>query len=127
MSAAARPALTVVPSTPLDMVHGLADRLRKTFESGRTRPLEWRRAQLKALKALVRERGDELVEALQADLRKPTFEAWAADVGQVTTEATLALRGLKSWTKPRRAGFFPLGRSRIVHEPLGVVLIIAPW
>ena len=128
MSAAARPALSVVPSTPLDSITGIADRLRKTFESGRTRPLEWRRAQLKALKALVRERGDELVEALQADLRKPIFEAWAADVGQVTTEATLALRGLKSWTKPRRAGgFFPLGRSRVVHEPLGVVLIIAPW
>src|SRR5262245_30367686 len=128
MSLAARPALSVVPSTPLDSIHGLADRLRTTFESGKTRPLDWRRAQLQALKALVREHGDELVEALQADLRKPVFEAWAADVGQVTTEATLALSRLKSWTKPRRAGgFFPLGRSRIVHEPLGVVLIIAPW
>ncbi|HXK24417.1 MAG TPA: aldehyde dehydrogenase family protein [Myxococcota bacterium] len=127
MSAAARPALNVVPSTPLDSISGLADRLRRTFGSGKTRPLEWRRSQLKALKALVRERGDELVEALQADLRKPTLEAWAADVGQVTTEAAMALRKLRSWTKPQRTGFFPLGRSRIVHEPLGVVLIIAPW
>jgi aldehyde dehydrogenase (NAD+) len=127
VSLAARPALRPVPSTPLDLIPGLVEKLRKSFEAGRTRPLEWRRSQLKALKALVRERGDELVEALQADLRKPTLEAWAADVGQVTIEAGLALRNLKRWTKPQRGGFFPLGRSRVVHEPLGVVLIIAPW
>jgi len=125
--AAARPVLRAVPSTQLEVIPGIVDKLRKSFDAGRTRPLEWRRAQLKAMKALVRERGDELVEALQADLRKPTLEAWAADVGQVTVEAGLALRNLKRWTRPQRGGFFPLGRSRIVHEPLGVVLIIAPW
>jgi aldehyde dehydrogenase (NAD+) len=127
MSLAARPVLHAVPSTRLELIPPQVEKLRATFASGRTRPLAWRREQLKALKALVHERGDALVEALQADLRKPTLEAWVADVGQVTVEATLALRGLRRWTKPRRAGFFPLGRSRVVHEPLGVVLIIAPW
>jgi aldehyde dehydrogenase (NAD+) len=127
MSTAARPVLRAVPSTRLDAIPGIVAKLRAGFDSGRTRPLDWRREQLRALKALVRERGDELVEALQADLRKPTLEAWATDVGQVTVEAGLALRNLRRWTKPQRTGFYPLGRSRVVHEPLGVVLIIAPW
>ena len=113
----ARPILRPVPSTRLDVIPGVVEKLRRGFDSGRTRPLEWRRAQLRALKTMIHERGDELVAALQADLRKPTLEAWAADVGQVTVEASLALRKLKSWTKPRRTGFFPLGRSRIVCEP----------
>jgi aldehyde dehydrogenase (NAD+) len=127
MSTAARPVLRAVPSTRLDAIPGIVAKLRAGFDSGRTRSLDWRREQLRALKALVRERGDELVEALQADLRKPTLEAWATDVGQVTVEAGLALRNLRRWTKPQRTGFYPLGRSRVVHEPLGVVLIIAPW
>ena len=50
------------------------------------------------------------------------------DIGQVPIEVGLALRNLRKWTRPERAGRVPfLGRSRVVREPLGVVLIIAPW
>jgi aldehyde dehydrogenase (NAD+) len=102
--------------------------LRSTFESGRTRPLAWRREQLKNLRSLMRAHGDEMVAALRADFGKPELEARMMDVGQVPIECSLALRNLRKWTRPERAGSLPiLGRSRIVREPLGVVLIIAPW
>lgn len=116
------------PGSPIDAIAPLVGRLRQTFDSGRTRPLEWRKGQLEALIRFAREEGDALVEALQADMGKPEFEARAADIAQITQEAKLALKNLKKWTRPQRAGSVPLlGRSFVVHDPLGVVLIIAPW
>jgi aldehyde dehydrogenase (NAD+) len=128
MSVALSPPLRSVPRTDPGRIPALVDGLRTTFESGRTRPLAWRRQQLERLRALARENGDALVEALRLDLGKPALEAYAADIGQVTVEASLALRNLKRWTRPERGSWLPIpGSTRIVREPLGVVLIIAPW
>lgn len=117
-----------VPSSPIDEIAPLVARLRKTFDSGKTKPLAWRKAQLEALIRFAKENSDALVEALQADMGKPELEARAADVGQITVEAKLALKNLKKWTRPQGAGMTPLmGKSFVVRDPLGVVLIIAPW
>ena len=117
-----------VPSSPIEQIAPLVARLRATFDSGRTRPLEWRRQQLERLIAFAKENGDRLVEALQADMGKPELEARAADIGQLTQEAKLALKNLKKWTRPEGKGVIPLmGKSFVVREPLGVVLIISPW
>ena len=43
-----------------DVVAGV----RRAFAAGRTRPVEWRRAQLKALSAMVRENETRIAEAL---------------------------------------------------------------
>jgi len=116
------------PHTAVERIPEIVGRLRAGFEAGRTRPLAWRREQLQRILTLMEERGDALVEAMQADLRKPALEAWTADVGAVKAEAKLALKNLRGWTRPRRVGGMPLlGRWRILHEPLGVVLVIAPW
>jgi aldehyde dehydrogenase (NAD+) len=120
--------LAPVPTSPVGEIAPLVARLRKTFNSGKTKPLEWRRAQLEALIRFAKENSDALVAALQADMGKPELEARAADVGQITIEAKLALKNLKKWTRPRGAGTIPLmGKSFVIPEPLGVVLIIAPW
>jgi aldehyde dehydrogenase (NAD+) len=129
---APRPGLAAAPgpqpSSPIDEIAPLVGHLRQTFDSGRTRPLEWRKRQLEGLIRFAKEEGDALVAALQADMGKPEFEARAADIAQITQEAKLALKNLKKWTRPQRAGWIPLfGRSLVVHDPLGVVLIIAPW
>ena len=117
-----------VPSAVIEELPELVARLRQTFDSGRTRPIEWRRRQLEGLIAFSSENSDRLCEALHADFGKPEVEARTADLGQVSTEAKLALKNLKKWTKVESAGLMPLmGRSFTVREPLGVVLIIAPW
>jgi len=108
----------------------LVGRLRATFASGRTRPIDWRRAQLKALRTLLSEREHELLEALANDLGKPRLEAWATDIGFVMNEIDHTLKHLRRWTKPARVRT-PMAtkpsRARVVREPLGLVLIIAPW
>ena len=120
--------LAPVPTSPIEEISPLVAKLRTTFDSGKTKPLAWRRAQLEALIRFAKENSDALVEALQADMGKPELEARAADVGQITIEAKLALKNLKKWTRPQGAGMVPLmGKSFVVRDPLGVVLIIAPW
>jgi aldehyde dehydrogenase (NAD+) len=108
----------------------VSDRLRRQFASGRTRPERWRRAQLDGLRRFLVEREAELAAALRADLGKCALEAWAGEVGFTLREVDFARRRLRRWIRPERVPT-PLldqpGRSRIVREPLGVVLIIGPW
>jgi aldehyde dehydrogenase (NAD+) len=104
--------------------------LHRAFSSGRTRSLHWRREQLSRLRALLVERADALLAALREDLGKPGFEAYATDLAGVVAEIDLAVKYLPRWTRPERVAVpwrqLP-GSARILREPLGVVLIIAPW
>lgn len=118
------------PHTDVAGIPGAVARLRATFDAGHTRPLGWRREQLDAIRALVRENTDELEAALHADLGKPPMEGFMADLAAVMMEAASAAKKLAKWTRPEKVRTPPSlwpGRSRIVREPLGVVLIIAPW
>ncbi len=105
-------------------------RLRRTFSSGRTRTVRWREEQLDGLLRLLTEREDQLVAALAADLGRAPFEAWAADLRSTAREVEELRRHLVSWMKPERRRvplLFRPGRAEILNEPLGAVLVIAPW
>ena len=108
----------------------LVAKLRDTFDSGHTRPHAWRKQQLKQMKALLREGEDELTRALQEDLGKAPIEAWATELNLVSREIDHMLSKLEAWAKPRRV-HVPIqlqpAKARILPEPLGVVLVIAPW
>jgi aldehyde dehydrogenase (NAD+) len=108
----------------------LAENLREKYDTGRTRPLSWRLAQLDGLKRMLQEREEEILAALAADVGKPHFEGYAAEVAYVAQDIAHAKRHLSSWLEPQQVKT-PLmtqpGKCRIVPEPLGVVLIIAPW
>lgn len=104
--------------------------LRRSFAAGRTRPARWRLRQLAALRAMLVDRESDLLEALRADLGKSPTEAWVSEIGFLIHEIDYARKRLHCWVKPDRVRT-PLatqpGRSMVVREPLGVVLIIAPW
>ncbi|GAA3809888.1 aldehyde dehydrogenase family protein [Cellulomonas soli] len=104
--------------------------LRAAFDRGTTRPLAWRRARLRALRQMLRDRGGEIEAALHADLHKSRTEAQLTEIGVLLTEIDHTLRHLDRWARPRRArlplSFLP-ATARLVPEPLGVVLVIAPW
>ncbi|WP_374969760.1 aldehyde dehydrogenase family protein [Terrabacter sp. BE26] len=105
-------------------------RAREAFDSGRTKPRAWREGQLRALRTLLVEHEHEVAEALHGDLGKSATEAWITETGFVVREIDHTLRHLRAWTAPRRVPV-PVslgpGRARVVREPLGVVLVIAPW
>jgi aldehyde dehydrogenase (NAD+) len=82
------------------------------------------------MRRLLREREGELLDALRADLGKPAVEGWLTDLAQVENEIAHLGHHLHLWaaTEPVRvpARLRP-GRARIIREPLGAVLVIAPW
>jgi aldehyde dehydrogenase (NAD+) len=103
---------------------------RMAFDSGRTKPYAWREAQLRALRRLLIDNEDEIAQALDVDLGKSAEEFWLTEMGLVVSEIDHTLKHLRRWLTPRRVSV-PLrvqpGQARIVREPLGVVLVIAPW
>ena len=105
-------------------------RQRAFYQTGATRSLEFRRAQLLKLQEALAAHEASLLQALHADLRKPAHEAYTAEIGLVLGEIRHALRHLRTWMKPRRCRA-PLlvwpARGFIRPEPRGVVLIIGPW
>jgi aldehyde dehydrogenase (NAD+) len=116
----------VAADSPADVVK----RLRGTFESGRTRPVEWRKAQLTALRELLAEGEPEMLAALERDLGKSAIEGFVTEIALVRAEIDFTLKRLDGWLRPERV-HVPTkqqpGRARVHRDPLGVVLIIGPW
>lgn len=104
--------------------------LRKSFASGKTKPIEWRVKQLKGLLRMYEENEAIFTEALHKDLRKPRWEAVGAEIEFNKNEIIGCLRDIKHWTKEvetRRNLATILDRTLIKPEPYGVVLIIGSW
>ncbi|MFI6575997.1 aldehyde dehydrogenase family protein [Nocardiopsis sp. NPDC050513] len=118
------------PLTDTTAIPGIVDRLRAAFASGRTKPIAWRREQLRALRRLLTEERPTLEKALKADLGKSPVEAHTTEIGFVVNEIDHTLKHLASWLRPQRVPV-PMAlapaKARRVREPLGTVLIIAPW
>jgi len=108
----------------------LVNNLRATFDAGRTRPVEWRTAQLRAMRRMLVENESEVFAAIAEDMGRPQLEAWYTEIGLVVTEIDHALANLNSWVRDRKVSSimanFP-SSSWVQPDPLGVVLIIAPW
>ncbi|MEU3901990.1 aldehyde dehydrogenase family protein [Streptomyces sp. NPDC045251] len=115
------------PEQPADAVA----RLRATFRTGRTKPVEWRTGQLRRLRALLTENGPDLEAALHADLGKSAAEAQRTEIGFTVREIDHTLDHLADWLRPEPAPVpAHLGADATAwtqYDPLGVVLVIAPW
>ena len=111
-------------------IPALVGELRGAWSAGVTRPREWRVRQLDALAAMLRENASEIDRAMWADLRKNSTETRLAEIGSVIVEIGNARRNLRRWMRPRRVRVPAVsqpGRAVVRPEPLGVILIIAPW
>lgn len=121
----APPSATIVSDVP-----SVVAKLRKTFASGRTRSIEWRKQQLTALERLVTENETAIAEALAADLGRQPFEAWLADIASTAAEAKDAAKNVGKWTRRKHRllekAQLP-GRAWIEYEPYGTVLVIGAW
>jgi aldehyde dehydrogenase (NAD+) len=57
--------------------------MRSRFESGETRPLKWRKAQLEQVYALITENSEQLCQAMAKDLGKSAQETRITDLNTV--------------------------------------------
>jgi len=108
----------------------LVDHLRDTSRGPLLAGAEARLEQLGQLRRLLADEQGRLCEALAADLGKSAIEAYTTEIGFTIGEIDHAMRHLRAWMAPQKVrtqlSLRP-GSSRIVRQPLGVVLIIAPW
>jgi aldehyde dehydrogenase (NAD+) len=118
------------PTGSATSLAALVDQVRATFRTGRTTPLAWRRHQLEQMKKMLEDNEEQFIEALRVDLGKPVVEGFVTDIAFVLSEIESMLKNLKKWNKTERVSS-PIvtqpSKSRRIPQPLGVVLVIAPW
>lgn len=116
--------------TSVETIPELVDRVRRGFEAGLLRDPADRTTQLRQLRRLLIDEEDDLIEALRADLGKPPFEAYTAEIAFTLNEIDHAIKYLNQWSRPRRVRL-PMslrpGSAQVHPEPLGTVCIIAAW
>lgn len=104
--------------------------MRRFFDSGVTRPYAFRKQQLLAFKSALNKYEKEIYEALYADLKKVPEESWFTENGLLMQEINYALKNLREWMQPERAGTNLINlpsSSYLYPSPKGVVLVIGPW
>ncbi|XP_062479468.1 aldehyde dehydrogenase family 3 member A2 isoform X2 [Pezoporus occidentalis] len=114
----------------MERMQQVVGRARAAFNSGRSRALEFRMQQLKALKRMVQEKEKDILAAIRADLHKSEPNAYCHEILGLLGELALVMDKLKSWAAPQpvKKNLLTMrDEAYIFPEPLGVVLIIGAW
>lgn len=100
------------------------------FATHQTKDIDFRLNQLRKLKKLVLQYEQKIADALWLDLHKSPEEAYLTETSIVLSEIDNHLKQLEQWAKPKAVAtpihLFP-SSSKIIYEPLGIALIVAPW
>lgn len=117
-------------NTPVNKIISTMEELKAFYSDHQTLNINFRIGELKKFKSAILEYEDKITEALRADLHKSAEEAYLTEISIVIQEIDHHIGKLKKWAIPKkvRTPFHLLPSSgRIIYEPLGVALIIAPW
>ncbi len=119
-----------VENSSLEYISQAIESQREYFRSGATLDVKFRKEMLQRLLDALHKWEKPLSEALWHDLHKSYEEAYMTEFGILYGEIKNHLKHLSSWVAPKHTSsplkMFP-SRSKIVSEPLGNTLIIAPW
>ena len=119
-----------VENSSLEYISQVIESQRGYFRSGATLDVKFRKEMLQRLLDALHKWEKPLAEALWHDLHKSYEEAYMTEFGILYGEIKNHLKHLSSWAAQKKVGaplrIFP-SRSKIVSEPLGNTLIIAPW
>ncbi|CAD5232587.1 unnamed protein product [Bursaphelenchus xylophilus] len=103
---------------------------RKFYNSGATRPLEFRKKQLRKLRRLIEEERELIEKAVYKDLRRNPGITNYLEIGPSLTEIDHFLENLDKWAKPEKVAktvATMLDTPMVVSEPYGVVFVITTW
>ncbi|MEY8348377.1 aldehyde dehydrogenase [Bacillus cereus] len=100
------------------------------FYKGHTRNIEERKQHLKKLYEGIQRCESDIFQALKLDLNKSDHESFTTEVGYVLKEISFLMKHLSAWSKPKRVrtALTHFGsKGKVVPEPYGVTLVMAPW
>tara|TARA_B100001250_G_scaffold284860_1_gene246933 strand:+ start:42 stop:1415 length:1374 start_codon:yes stop_codon:yes gene_type:complete len=100
------------------------------FDNQNTLNIKKRIYHLKKLKRVLKEKSQNIFDALYKDLKKSDFEAFTSETMLVNKELNIMINNLKKWSKPKRISSslinFP-SKDYLIPEPYGNILMISPW
>lgn len=116
-------------TTREEILRGLASQ-REYFATDETKNVDFRILQLKRFRDAILRYEDRITDALFKDLHKSKEEAYLTEISIVLSEINNHIKNLRRWSKPKSVkstlAMFP-SKSKVMYEPLGMALIIAPW
>lgn len=116
--------------TSKDIIVNYIESQRAFFATHKTKDIRFRLEQLRKLKKTILDNQKKIQEALWQDLHKSPEEAYLTEISIVTGEIDNHIKHLKKWASPKKVStpFHLLpSSSKIIYEPLGLSLIVAPW
>ncbi|KAI9723190.1 MAG: hypothetical protein M1828_004293 [Chrysothrix sp. TS-e1954] len=118
-------------NTSIEEIQATASKLRSTFATHKTRPVEYRLTQLKRLYWAVKDNTQLLNDACKQDIGKSETETYITEVGWVLNDIVFVVNNLKEWAKDETASDIsfmnkPL-KPKIRKDPLGAVFIIGTY
>ncbi|KAI1792163.1 aldehyde dehydrogenase [Ganoderma leucocontextum] len=119
--------LTYTQLEEIPKIHAAAQ---AAFRSGRTKSVEYRKAQIAQVAYMLKDNEQRFKDALRSDLGRPYQETELMEFNPVYAEVKLAYDNVEKWTKPQSAPFgmnWFVMKPRLVAEPKGVVLIVSPF
>jgi aldehyde dehydrogenase (NAD+) len=114
----------------MNTAQSIVERQKAYFYSNQTRPISFRKQQLKTLKKALQEHEQKFYDALKKDLGKSTFESFISEFGFIIKDIEHTLSHIDEWAEKQLVTSsilsFP-SSSYILKEPYGVSLVISPW
>ncbi|XP_065369712.1 aldehyde dehydrogenase, dimeric NADP-preferring isoform X1 [Calliphora vicina] len=108
----------------------ILQRCRTAFASGKTRDVSFRKKQLENLLRMYEEHENDMINALDADLRRPKQESLVVETEFMKNDLKHILYNINDWVKPE----YPekplvnlMDDVQIYNDPYGVVLVIGAW
>ncbi|MBW3492906.1 aldehyde dehydrogenase [Bacillus sp. FDAARGOS_1420] len=111
-------------------ISSIVNKQKEYFYKGHTRSVETRKNNLQKLYEGIQRFEGEIFQALKLDLNKSVHESFTTEIGYVLKEISFQMKHISSWSKPKRVrtALTHFGsKGKVVPEPYGVTLIIAPW
>ncbi|XP_042207614.1 aldehyde dehydrogenase, dimeric NADP-preferring-like isoform X3 [Homarus americanus] len=108
----------------------VVQRAREAYMSGKTKDVEFRKKQLKALMRMYEENEAAFCSALAKDLHKPKQESVLLELNLLKDDIRHILARIDEWTKPESTPtniVTLFDKPVIYHDPYGVVLIMGAW
>ncbi|KAI9327819.1 Aldehyde/histidinol dehydrogenase [Zopfochytrium polystomum] len=118
------------PVTPVAEIPGIVASARAAFDRGTTRPIAWRKKQLRALYDWISKNEQTVLDAVNADLHRLNNDSYQLELLGTLSEIAHMLDHIDEWTTPKTVPgvlMTAAGTQQIRYEPLGVTLLIAPW
>jgi coniferyl-aldehyde dehydrogenase len=115
-----------------EMLMAAFQKQRESYLADPVPDLDQRRDDLRALKRMLNENRDALIEAINADYgNRSRHESLFAEFIAVTDGINDTIKSLKKWTRVQRRhvdiSLYPGAKNRVIPQPLGVVGLINPW